>query len=362
MPFYHHTHCKYAGIKGFINLYEYALKYSYMITDKAKFKAKVLSFWAKHGLEATIDAFPVKRSTLFSWKKKFKESNGNLEALNDKSRSPHKKRERIIDQRIKDFIIIQRTQHPRLGKEKIKSFLNEYCLNQNIVSISESTIGRAINDFKEKKLIPINAKVYLSGKTGNILARKPKKKRKKLRRKNYQPQKAGDLLQLDTVVKFINGVKRYVITAIDLKSDFAFAYAYSTPSSLNTKDFFDKLTLVSPFKIARIQTDNGSEFEKYFREHIEKEKIVHFHNYPRCPKMNAFIERFNRTIQEEFIDWHRQLLADSLDGFNHKLIDWLLWYNTKRPHWSLGLKSPLQYIISKLTPRKSNMLWTNTTT
>ena len=40
-------HCKYSGIKGFINLYEYALRYSYMITNKAKHKAKILSFWER---------------------------------------------------------------------------------------------------------------------------------------------------------------------------------------------------------------------------------------------------------------------------------------------------------------------------
>lgn len=355
-------HCKYSGIKGFINLYEYALKYSYMITDKAKFKAKILSFWAKHGLEATLDAFPVKRSTLFLWKKKLKDNNGKLESLNDKSKIPINKRQRITDKRIKHFIITQRTEHPGLGKDKLKYLLNDYCLKENIISISESTIGRVINDLKEKGLILSNAKVYLSGKTGKLIARKSIKKRKKIRRKDYRPAKAGDLIQIDTIEKFINGVRRYIITAIDLKSDFAFAYGYSTASSSSTKDFFKKLTNVAPFKIARIQTDNGSEFEKYFREHIVKEKIIHFHNYPRCPKMNAYIERFNRTIQEEFINWNRQLLSSNLNKFNHKLIDWLLWYNTKRPHWSLGLIPPLQYIVNKLTPEKSNMLWTHTNT
>lgn len=353
-------HCKYAGIKGFINLYEYALRYSYMITDKAKDRAKILSFWAKHGLEATIDAFPVKRSTLFLWRKKLKDNQGKLEALNDKSKSPQRRRQRIIDKRIEQFVIIQRTEHPRIGKEKLKPLLNDYCLKENIVSISESTIGRLIANLKERRLIPSNAKAYLSGRTGRIIVRNPAKKRQKIRRKNYQPAKAGDLLQIDTIEKFINGVRRYIITAIDLKSDFAFAYGYPAASSLNTKDFFKKLTQVAPFKIFRIQTDNGSEFEKYFREYVVQEKIIHFHNYPKCPKMNAYIERFNRTIQEEFINWHRQLLSGSLEAFNRKLIDWLLWYNTKRPHWSLGLKSPLQYIVDQLTPEKSNMLWTDT--
>jgi len=67
-------------------LYEDDLRYRYMITERAKYKARVLVFWEKHGLEATLDAFPEKRSTLFLWKKKFREGGGKLEVLNDKNR------------------------------------------------------------------------------------------------------------------------------------------------------------------------------------------------------------------------------------------------------------------------------------
>ena len=162
------------------------------------------------------------------------------------------------------------------------------------------------------------------------------------------------------MVKFINGIRRYIITAIDTKSDFAFAYTYKSPSSQNTKDFFLKLENVAPFKIQRIQTDNGSEFEKYFREYIEKRKITHLHNYPRQPKMNCYIERFNRTIQEEFVDFNLNTLAYDLNKFNDKLINWLLWYNTKRSHHSLGLISPMKFIINSYNPEKCNMLWMST--
>jgi putative transposase len=104
--------------------------------------------------------------------------------------------------------------------------------------------------------------------------------------------------------------------------------------------------MVSPFKIELIQTDNGLEFEKYFREYIKKVKIVHYHNYPRCPKMNAYIERFNRTIQEEFINKNLSQIRYDMAIFNQKLMDYLIWYNTKRPYWSLNLISPVKYLIN----------------
>lgn len=68
--------------------------------------------------------------------------------------------------------------------------------------------------------------------------------------------------------------------------------------------------------------------------------------YPRCPKIDSFIERYNRTVQEEFIDYHEDVVHDK-KLFNQKLADWNIYYNTKRRHHSLGLKSPLQHLVDK---------------
>ncbi len=76
------------GVRGSFHLYDDAVGWAYMLTEKAKHKAKVLVFWEKHGLSATMDAFPVKRSTLFLWKKQFKEGGMALEALEERLSSP----------------------------------------------------------------------------------------------------------------------------------------------------------------------------------------------------------------------------------------------------------------------------------
>ena len=65
---------------------------------------------------------------------------------------------------------------------------------------------------------------------------------------------------MDTIVRFEHGIKRYIFSAIDVKSRFAFAYTYKTGSSLSASDFVQKLDRVSPFPIKAVQTDNGSEF------------------------------------------------------------------------------------------------------
>jgi hypothetical protein len=65
-----------------------------------------------------------------------------------------------------------------------------------------------------------------------VVIRESRPRKKKLRRKGYQPVNPGDLLQLDSIVKFIYGLKRYILAALDLKSKFAFVQAYTNLSSI----------------------------------------------------------------------------------------------------------------------------------
>ncbi|WP_423906522.1 hypothetical protein [Candidatus Spongiihabitans sp.] len=56
--------------------------------------------------------------------------------------------------------------------------------------------------------------------------------------------------------------------------------------------------------------------------------------------MNPCAEHFNRTIQEQFVDYHEDQLFHDLASFNRKLANWLLDCNTVLHHHSLGLQSP----------------------
>lgn len=348
MEFFNHLHCRYTGMRGFVTLYNYHYKYRYMVQEKARKKAEIVYFFRKYGLEPTLSAFKVSKSSIYLWDKTLRENRERIEALNEKPKAPKNPRKSKIEPKIKEFIKEFRKLHPRTGKEKIKPELDAFCQRIGLKTISEPTIGRIIKELKEKGEIPKKFKVSFYGKTGKVVIREPKPRKPKLRRKGYQPESPGDLIQIDAVVKFVWGIKRYILTAIDLRSEFAFAQAYTHLSSKSASDFFEKLKKVAPFEIRRVQTDNGAEFHKRFRENLEKQGIIQFFNYPRRPQMNAQIESFNRTIQEDFIDWHLDLLTRDINQFNHQLVDWLIWYNTKRPHSSLNGRNPIQYLIENL--------------
>ena len=162
---------------------------------------------------------------------------------------------------------------------------------------------------------------------------------------------------MDTIAKFVDGIKRYIITAIDVKLKFSFSLMYPNLNSRNAKDFFKKLKQAYPLTIVVVQTDNGLEFLGEFDQYLKKLKIKHLFTYPRCPKINSTVERFNRTLQDKFINPNLHLIHQP-KLFNDKMINYLLYYNGERPHESLGQLSPLQYLVYNCL--ESNMCVTRT--
>lgn len=134
-----------------------------------------------------------------------------------------------------------------------------------------------------------------------------------------------DLVQADSVHIRIDGKKRYLINGVDVKGRVAFSYEYERLNSTKAADFFERLIKESPFEIKRIETDNGSEIDGYANEYLKKHNLKHIRNYPRSPKSNAFIERFNRTIKEQFV-YRNEDCIENCDIANERLKNWLLWY------------------------------------
>jgi transposase InsO family protein len=78
-------------------------------------------------------------------------------------------------------------------------------------------------------------------------------------------------------------------------------------------------------RMVHIQTDNGSEFHLNFMKAAEELGLQHWWSRTHTPKDNAVCERFNRTLQEEFIAQGNAY--GNVDIFNQKLADWLTEYD-----------------------------------
>lgn len=165
----------------------------------------------------------------------------------------------------------------------------------------------------------------------------------------------GHVLALDTIEKQRNGRRMYILTVIDIFTRTTFAIGTKSHSSKTFAHFFFLIMQLFPDEIKNVLTDNGSEFKKSLDQLLKRENIIHYHTYPKTPKMNAHCESFNGTIQDEFVDYHANLLFDDITSFNEKMKEYLEFYNTKRVHWAFGNKlTPLEvlsgsdYYVSKL--------------
>jgi len=107
----------------------------------------------------------------------------------------------------------------------------------------------------------------------------------------------------------------------------------------------NKLKEVAPFKIRGVKTNNG--FNKYLEE-----GITDYFKYSYHPQQQGCVERFNRRLKEEWL-WKIDL-SKPTEEINKSLMEYLIFYNTKRVDESLNNKIPLDFIIQN--SKFSNML------
>ena len=261
-------------------------------SEYGNFKLEVIEFHDKYGTQATVDAFKVSKPTIYRWKSIYKYHRRDNISLIPKSRRPKTLRSPSWNIDIVQFIKDIRKDHRNLGKDKIKPLLDIYCNANSISTISVSLIGKIIK--RE------NIYYFKKGRYYHNPEHKRPQISYKSRVKRSPKVSMEGLVEIDTIVRFTNGIKLYVINAVDIYTRFEFAYTYRTLTSRNSSDFLDKLFEVYPGKIHTIQTDNGLEFHKYFHANLEKRGINHVYIYPRCPKINGYIERCNEDVHSFF--------------------------------------------------------------
>ena len=326
----------------------------YSRDETAQKRMEMITFYDQYGEQATKQAFGADRRVISRWKQRLQCAGGKLTALIPVSTKPKRMRVSHTHSAIIAFIKKEREAHPRVGKEKLKPDLDVYCENLCIPTVSTSTIGNIItrNHFFFQKA----GRMYHN--PASKWARNEAKKTKRLRiRYSPKPTEYGHILS-DTVERITDGIKDYFISAIDAKMKFALTLNYKRLTSRNMKDFYLRFKSVYPGRVMIWQSDNGSENLGEFDQQLEADKIPHLFIYPRCPKIDSFIERYNRTLQEEFIDNNLDIIHDK-KLFSRKLVDWNIYYDCDRRHFTLGLKSPLQYLVDNGGMSQMSLTYTN---
>lgn len=300
----------------------------------AKFRLKVLDHYYGFGWKAAVSAYDVKKSTLFDWKDRFEKSGKKLISLVPTSTRPKTTRLMVVDPRLAELIRSMRETYGPVSKYKLKPFLDEYAKTLGITSYGREKIGKIIKRnhyfFETRPKVKRRARPLVS------------------RLKKAPRQTEPGYIEMDSITLYINSRKYYFITTIDVVTKFARVTLTTSLSSRSAKQALVDFMTQCPYLVREVQTDNGHEFLGEFDDYLQNQNIPHQFIYFHSPRINGVVERFNRTIQDEFINRNDELWYD-LELFDQKLSGYLEWYNTRRPHHSLDLKSPVTYMQKFLT-------------
>lgn len=154
---------------------------------------------------------------------------------------------------------------------------------------------------------------------------------------------SGALLQCDTIHLIApDGSRVYVYTLIDLYSRWAYAKVVDRLGAQVSVDFIKQAQSQASFKFKMIQTDNGSEFSTWCTHGWSRLGIRHRHGRVGQSNDQAHVERFNRTVQEECLDYTR----NNIVALQRALIKYLIYYNNERTHMGINYLVPAQLIPS----------------
>lgn len=248
--------------------------------------------------------------TIYRWKKGIR-YRGIRRFVKEKSQAKRKRKRRCLTSTVVRLIKKSREDH------------HDWC-GEKIVWELETKYGIKVS----------RASVYrVLGKQYTL-----RSKWKKNQARGAQPkaEKPRDVIQADTVD--LGGLFAY--TAIDILTREVSVVLgddlIAKEGGRCVKKIFNSLGSCQVF-----QTDNGGEFGHQCQEVIKKFALRHRKIHARRANENAYIESFHRSLRKECLGWlkYKRKEKEKLQA----LIDqYLVWYNTQRPHLGLEMKTPAE--------------------
>jgi transposase InsO family protein len=163
------------------------------------------------------------------------------------------------------------------------------------------------------------------------------------RERHIESSQPGELLAQDTFfVGTLKGVGRvYLHVVVDTYSSYAFGFLHTTkqPEAAAAVVHNDVLPFYreKDIPVKTILTDNGREFcgrdTHPYEMYLQLNDIEHRRTQVRRPQSNGFVERFNRTVLDEFFRTaFRTKYYETVEMLQVDLDTWIDYYNKERPH------------------------------
>lgn len=308
-----------------------------------KARALALKLLIEQALPAQVVANKcgVHRSTVYRWKVKWLEINQNvqLENVNRPARNPGK---RFRFTALK-WLIPTLGSQPKHSPNAVPELVVELVLtlrrmlkrcaeviwhhltSDNGVSISLSSVRRILKRHQ-----------YINGRKKRVRPDNPDRP---------LATRPGELIETDTIhyICPLTKRRRYIYTVIDLYTRMAYAEVHSRILTGVAASVVLRARNELGFDFAMIQADNGLEFSRYFEQTLARRGVLTRHSRLGRPNDNAHIERFNRTIQEECLGNYITYKTTN-KHLQAKLNNYLEFYNFKRVHLGLQLRTPSEML------------------
>jgi len=280
------------------------------------------------------------RTSFYEWKRRF-QTHG-LEGLKDLPPVPKSHPQTTLPE-VQERIAALALQHPTRGC----NFLSDQLALEGI-TVSAPTVQSILNKRglggRYERLLALEEQaldhqIELTPELAQLI----EKANPVFAERHVESARPGELLGQDTFyVGTFKGVgKVYLHTVVDTYGSHAFGVLGTSkqPEWAVSVLYNDVLPFYQQHEIpvGAVLTDNGREFcgtETHpYELFLALADIQHRKTKVRRPQTNGFVERFHRTVLDEFFRVQlRTTLYESLEALQTDLDQWLEYYNRERPH------------------------------
>ena len=310
-----------------------------------------------HNVSQACKMMGYSRDTFYRYKEAVEE--GGVEALLERTRRKPNLRNRV-DPLIEEAVLKHALDEPAHGQTRASNELRKAGIFVSPSGVRSIWLRHDLACLKDR-LKALEKHVAATGAvlTESQLQAIERKQEEKQAHGEIETEHPGFLGSQDTFyVGTLKGVGRvYQQTCVDTYCKVAHAKFYTSKTPITAADLLNERVL--PFyeehelPVLRILTDRGTEYcgkpeHHDYQLYLALNDIEHTRTKARSPQTNGIVERFHRTILNEFYQvTFRKRIYSSIEQLQSDLDDWLEKFNTKRTHQGKMCcgRTPLETLI-----------------
>ena len=274
-------------------------------------KAVQLCLEESFPVERVAREMGVGRSTLSKWVRLYRDQ--GEAGLKSKSAGPSRPRPKVAAA-VKTKVVELKRRHPDFGIKKISQFLRRVLF----LPVSRETVRRTLNEQQ--------------------LLKKPRRKpqRNPPKPRFFERSTPNQMWQTDIFTFRLGGKNAYLIGFLDDYSRYGVGLdVFRSQTAEHVLEVYR--TAIAEYGVPKeMLSDQGRQYSSWrgttrFEAELRKDRVHHIKSRPHHPMTLGKIERFWKTIWEEFLV---RAQFDSFESARERVRLWVKHYNHQRPHQS----------------------------